>query len=40
MVAMVLGAPETSWGLLEVDPDVAEPLPVAVLCEASLSSLC
>jgi len=31
---------ETSCGLLAVDPDVAEPLAVVALCEASLHFVC
>jgi hypothetical protein len=39
-VAMAIPAPEASWGLLAVDPDVSESLAVVALCEAGRSSLC
>jgi hypothetical protein len=32
-------APQTSRGLLTVDPDMAKALPVVALCKASLSSV-
>jgi hypothetical protein len=34
LVGMATLALETSWGLLAVDPDVAEPLAVVAVCEA------
>jgi len=37
---MAIPEPEIFWGLLAVDPDVAEPVAVVALCEASLGSLC
>jgi hypothetical protein len=37
---MVSPAPETSWGLLAVDPDVVEQLAVIALHEATLGLVC
>jgi hypothetical protein len=39
-VVVATPAPETSWGLLAVDPSVTEPLAVVALCEAGLSFVC
>jgi hypothetical protein len=36
LVVMAIPTPESSWGLLAVDPDVAEMLAVVAPCEASL----
>jgi hypothetical protein len=36
LVTMANPAPEASWGLLAVDPDVAKPLAVVALFEAGL----
>jgi hypothetical protein len=38
-VTMTAPAPETSWGLFSVDPDVAETLAVVTLHNARLGSI-
>jgi hypothetical protein len=40
LVAMATPAPETSCGLLTVDPYVAEVLAVLTLCETTLDFVC
>jgi hypothetical protein len=37
---MAIPEPEIFWGLLAVDPDVAEPLATVARCEADLVSSC